>query len=78
LQEGAAGDHDEFAAETEEKMSAFVDRDEHAVHQEQQACAADALVEEERVENEPGNQGDARDRLPGLFEFFEDWQALGP
>jgi hypothetical protein len=33
LQERAACDHDEFAAQAEEEMAAFVDGDENAVHQ---------------------------------------------
>jgi hypothetical protein len=46
LQEGAAGDHDEFASEAEEQVAAFVDGNENAVHQEEKAGAAGALVEE--------------------------------
>ena len=74
MQERAACDHDEFAAEAEEEMAAFVDGNENAVHQEQQAGATGTLIEEENVKNNPGDQGGARNGLPGLLEFFEGWQ----
>lgn len=78
MQKRAAGDHDEFAAEAEEKVAAFVDGNENAVHQEEEAAAAGALVEEERIKNNPCDEGGAWNRLPGLLEFFQGRQALDP
>src|SRR5579863_9177211 len=59
-------------------MAAFVDRDENAVHEEHQAGATGALIEEQNVKNNPHDQDGAWDRLPGLLKLFQNWQALGP
>lgn len=55
-----------------------MDGNENAVHQEEEAAAAGALVEEERIKNNPCDEGGAWNRLPGLLEFFQGRQALDP
>src|SRR5580704_2138795 len=77
LKECAAGDAEEFAEETEEQVSTFVDGNEDEVDHQQKSLAAHRLIEKQRVKQQPNNNERTRNRLPGIFENFKDWKALG-
>ena len=59
-------------------MAAFMNRNENAVHQAGKQAIASLLVEEEEIERDPGEQGDTRKRLPGLFQLLQRRDSLGP
>ena len=55
-----------------------MNRNENAVHQAGKQAIASLLVEEEEIERDPGEQGDTRKRLPGLFQLLQRRESLGP
>jgi hypothetical protein len=71
--EGSAENHDGVAEPTEEEMAAFVDDQIDVVEDEEAGAVCEGVEEEEGVETEPGDSGDARDGLPFAEFFFEGW-----
>jgi hypothetical protein len=77
LQECATGDGYPLTKETEEKMAAFVNRDENEIDHQQRALTAKSLVKKQEIKNQPRDEGPSRDRLPIVFERVEKRQAIG-
>src|SRR5579863_319615 len=75
LQEGAAGNINPVAEETEKEVPAFVNGKKNDVEHEQRSAMAIGLVQKEQIKKQPDGDGPARDGLPVVLEGFEEWEA---
>src|SRR5579863_5100527 len=76
LQERTSCNHNKLAKEPEQKVPAFVNRNQHKIEHQQQPASLRKIVEEPRIEQEPCDESRFRYGIPIVLERFQERHPL--